>query len=383
MGGVRLPGRPALPALTRRAPLPDNRCAVSAALPALDPFCTSSYLALRWVAMPGRSWIPGVAPEWPRVADGGGVVVGGEPGGVLDALRELTAAAVAGRRAALLLSAGIDSAILAALLGPGTRAYTLRFDAEGAEDESSGAAEFARRLGLDHRILTVGFDDYRAHAPALMRHKRAPLHAVEVALHVAAQQARADGFDTLVVGNGADSTFGGLDKLLSRDWTFPEFVRRYTFLDPARALREPADVGAVFEPYRRGADGVDVQGFLKVVHGLGIVQAFENAIGAAGLETVAPYEGLRLAGPLDIARIRGGESKYVLRAVFQTLFPGLGIPPKIAFARPMDRWLAGWAGPSRPELWPLDRIEASGAPLTGEQRWLLWCLERLLDGLGA
>ena len=56
-----------------------------------------------------------------------------------------------------------------------------------------------------------------------------------------------------------------------------------------------------------------MQGFLKVVHGLGIIQMFDNAIEMAGCTTIAPYEDLTLGIPLDIQRIRSGNTKYILR----------------------------------------------------------------------
>ena len=338
-----------------------------------DSFCMSSYLALRWVAEPQRSWCPGWQPAFPGACEQEALTVPDEPARIHEALAELTAQAVAGKRAALLLSAGIDSAILAALLGEGTRSYTIRFIAEGAGDESVRAAEFARAKGLEHSVIDVTWDDYLALMPDLMRYKKAPLHPVEIGLYKAGLVARDDGFEALVVGNGADSTFGGLDKLLSRDWSFDAFVERYTFLDPKRALRHPVDTRHIYEPYRLGEAGIDVQGFLKVVHGLGIIQAFENGIGAAGLATVAPYEGMKLGVPLDLARIRAGESKYLLRRVFRDLFPDHDVPEKIPFARPMSQWMADWSGPSRPEFLAPD------PELSGEQRWLLFCLESFLD----
>jgi hypothetical protein len=199
---------------------------------------------------------------------------------------------------------------------------------------------------------------------------------VEVGLYLAARRAVADGISTLIIGNGADSTFGGLDKLLSRDWTPEQFVARYTFLDPRCALRAAADLWAVFAPYAHG-DRFDTAGFLKVVHGTGIIQAFDNALQAGGCRTVEPYERLCLDRPLDLARIRGGESKYLLRSVFARLYPGLELPGKIPFARPMDAWLADWPGPRRPEFRP----DLNVASLSGEQRWLLYCLERFLERL--
>jgi hypothetical protein len=182
-----------------------------------------------------------------------------------------------------------------------------------------------------------------------------------------------------VLGNGADSTFGGLDRLLSREWTFDAFVERYTFVDPAAALRAPRSVRPVFEHYRRGDDGIDVVEFLKVVHGRGIVQAFANAVGAAQVHSVEPYETLTLAAPLDLARIRAGESKYLLREVFRRLYPGWDLPPKIAFARPLGVWLRDWPGPTRPEFIAALDMQRFG----GEQKWLLYCLDRFLQLIDA
>jgi asparagine synthetase B (glutamine-hydrolysing) len=336
-----------------------------------NPKALSEYLALRWLARPETAWVGAYRPDRSTITPTAQIPVA-TADDVIDALSERLRDLPAGATG-LLLSGGIDSAILARLLPRGLPAYTIRFDAPGAIDESRGAAAFAAAAGLDHHIVTVGWQDYMTATDVLMMRKRAPLHPVEIGLYKAALRANADGLTTLVVGNGADSTFGGLDRLLSRDWTFDAFVERYTFLEPARVLADPADVCAVFEAWRR-ADRFDTAGFLKTVHGEGVTQAFLNAVNAAGCEMRAPYEDLVLQGPLDLVRIRAGNSKYVLREAFARLYGSMPAPEKIAFARPLDVWLADWAGPTRPEFRP----DVDMAALTGEQRWLVWCLERFL-----
>lgn len=335
--------------------------------------CTSSYLALRYVVGADDEWIPGVGPRLPRAESGGRRRVR-DAEDTLAALRDIVDADSDDESVGILLSSGIDSAIIAALLPRGARAYTIRFDARGAVDESIAARQFADRLGLRHTIVTVTWDDCLNSMDALMRRKRSPLHPVEPALFLATRAAAADGVRTLEVGNGADTTFGGLDKLLSRDWAFDEFVGRYTFLEPAAVLHEAVSMRQAFEPYRRG-DGIDVSGFLKTVHGLGVVQMFENAVAAGGCDIVAPFEDLTLDAPLDLERIRSGESKYILREVFAHLFPGMELPPKIAFARPMDAWMADWTGPRRAEF----RDDIAIQSFSGEQKWQLYCLERFLN----
>jgi asparagine synthetase B (glutamine-hydrolysing) len=339
----------------------------------VDDFCMSSYLAFRYVVSPEASWVPGIAPTWPESHEK-------DPQGVssveqIDSFLKECLSGVVPSETGLLLSSGIDSAIIAAYLPVGVKTYTIRFCAHGAVDESDRAFRFAELCGHEHQVVDVFWDDFERYSDVLMNYKKAPLHAIEVGLYKAALAAQADGLNELIVGNGADSTFGGMDKLLSKDWTFDEFVHRYTFIDPDKILKSSVDMQFEYEKYRMG-DCVDVQSFLKTTHGVGIIQAFENAIHCAGCRVVAPFEDLFLDEPLDIPRIRSGESKYYLRQLFQQLFPQeKEVPEKIPFARPMDQWLGDWEGPSRGEF--RDDIDLSS--LTGDQKWLLYCLENFLN----
>ncbi len=342
----------------------------------VDRFCASAYLTFRYVPDASAEWIPGARPGVPELHAEEQIPVA-TADGIMDSLRRVIDHTQGEEQVGLLLSAGMDSAILAALMPPGTLVYTIRFDATGAIDESPQAAQYAQRWGHRHRVITVTWADYLGCMDRLMVRKRSPLHPVEPALATAARIAREDGITRFVLGIGADSTFGGLDKLLSRDWSYDAFRRRYTFLDPAIALTDPVDVEPVFHPYKRG-EGVDVLGFLKVVHGLGIVQAFENAFAAQGAQTLCPFEALRLDGPLDLERVRRGDSKYLLREVFRRLY-GADPVEKIPFARPMDVWLGSYGGPRHPDF----RRDFELEGLTGDQRWLIYCLDRfmsLVDG---
>ena len=58
-------------------------------------------------------------------------------------------------KTALLLSGGIDSAIIASLLKKNTPAYTIRFVADNAVDESKIASIYANEYKLDHKIITI------------------------------------------------------------------------------------------------------------------------------------------------------------------------------------------------------------------------------------
>jgi hypothetical protein len=51
------------------------------------------------------------------------------------------------------------------------------------------------------------------------------------------------------------------------------------------------------------------------------------------------------------------------------------VAEKIPFARPMDQWLAGWEGSTRPEF----RGDVAWGEFTGDQKWLLYNLDAFLN----
>ncbi|HML34228.1 asparagine synthase C-terminal domain-containing protein [Sporomusa sphaeroides] len=334
-------------------------------------FCMSSYLAFRYVANPVYSWKSGISPKFPEVTSGDQVPIKNKEdiaNFLFDYIKEHVDSSTG-----ILLSGGIDSAILASFLPEGTKAYTIRFIADGAIDESTAASLYATAYKLDHRIIDVHWSDYQEYTPLLMANKKSPLHAVEVGLYKAALAARKDNVNKLLIGNGADSTFGGMDKLLSRDWTFNEFMQRYTFVLPETVLKHPVSMKQIYSPFKTG-EAIDYISFLKTVHGIGIIQAFDNALSSAGCNSLEPYECMKLAFSLDLAKIRSGSSKYMLREVFLERYLNLDVPEKIPFARPMDVWLKDWRGTIRPEFanFNIDH-------LTGDQKWLVYCLEKFLN----
>jgi hypothetical protein len=257
---------------------------------------------------------------------------------------------------------------------PGAKAYSIRFDAKGAIDETIYAKKYADYYGLDFHIVTVSWDDYEKFAPPLIKHKCSGLHAVEVALYKAALTARDHNIKKLYCGNGADSTFGGMDKLLSQDWSYEAFMKRYIFIEPGDLLKDPCLVDFIFKPYVK-QEKYDYISFLKEVHGIGIIQAFNNALGLAGVNALEPYEDLVLDVALDLGRIRTGEPKYMLRELFYQKYPGLPLPEKIPFARPMEVWISDWEVPKRKEFL------TEHCDFDGEQKWLIYCLDLLLDML--
>ena len=105
--------------------------------------------------------------------------------------------------------------------------------------------------------------------------------------------------------------------------------------------------------------------------------SYDNAFAAAGMGYADPYASLAMAEPLDLARVRAGESKYLVRELFVRRLPGVPLPEKNPMPRPVEAWFSDWDGPRRPEF----REDIDMASMTGNQRWQLWCLERFLNML--
>lgn len=277
-------------------------------------------------------------------------------------------------RSAVFLSGGMDSAILASYMPKGTRAYTARCVGTGTVDETQRAAEYCKAYGLEHVIVDVTWEDYLQAMEELANHDGCPIVPNEPQAYLMAKRARADGADCIVYGDCADTEFGGMTKLLSKDWKFDDFVERFTFLDPKRVLKNPADISEIYEPYRKGKDDIDFISFIAGPYAVSAAGALTNAIHAVGLDFVDPYEHCCLGEPLDLARVRSGDSKYLIRELFRMRYPNMQVPEKLPMSRPADSWMKDWEGPHREEF-----IQNCVEGLTGEQKLLLFSLERFLD----
>lgn len=281
------------------------------------------------------------------------------------------------KKVAMALSGGIDSAILAKYMPKGSTVYTFQCKVPGIEvtNEVPKAGEYAKECGLNQKVVEIYWEDFEKYAPILMKHKGAPIHSIEVQIYKAALQAKADGFDTLVFGESSDVNYGGMDGLLSRNYTEEQFVERYEYADPLKILKNGVEI---VEPVREFVDKetglVDVHDFNRCFFFKEGLASYTNACDCAGIDLVAPFSKTWMAEPLDLDRVRKGENKYFVREVFASLYPVFEIPRKTPMPRPMNEWLRDWEGPKRPEF-----IEGSQKDMTGDQKWLIWVLEKWLD----
>lgn len=273
----------------------------------------------------------------------------------------------------MMLSGGIDSAILASYMPKGSKAYTLKAIAPNAIDETQRAKKYADYHDLEHEIVEIYWEDYEKYSEALMRHKGAPIHSIEVQIYKAALQAKRDGLTKLVYGESADALYGGLDGLLSEERTLEDMLNRYTYVMPPSVL---TDYKVILDPYMEYLDGkhVDVHKFISKFFFEESVASYINACSLADIEFVAPYVNTEFVGELDLDKIRNGNSKYIIRDLFKEKYPDFEVVEKIPMPRPMGEWLKDWTGPERPEF-----IKRDYSQLKPDQKWLVYILERFLE----
>jgi len=336
-------------------------------------YCTSSFLMYRTIADEKRCFSEKHRPHYYQHK--GKVYPVHDSVEAEKILRMRVEEICTGKKTAIALSGGIDSAILAKFMPKGSVAYTFKCVIPGIEvtDETQVAKSYAQECGLEHCVVEIYWEDLMEYADMLMLRKGMPIHSIEVQIYKAAQRARTDGFEALLFGESCDVHYGGMDKLLSRDWSVGEFVERYSFVKPYAALKKPR---IVMEPILQNEeDGMvnvfEFQRGFAHKEGMG---SYLNACEAAGISFEAPYADTRLAVNLDLDRIRNGESKYLVRELFKRLYPNHAIPPKIPMPRPMNEWMGKWPGPVRDEF-----IPKCVEHMTGDQKWLLWASERFLN----
>lgn len=110
-----------------------------------------------------------------------------------------------------LLSGGIDSAALAALLTEATgriHTFTIGF-AQNTHDESAQARLTARHLASHHHELTFSENDFDL-LPHVVRHLEEPqCSATSVPIYLLYRACREAGFKVILTGEGADELLGG------------------------------------------------------------------------------------------------------------------------------------------------------------------------------
>lgn len=336
-------------------------------------FCMSSYLAFRYIEREDMDFYEGLHHENIPLPDQNKLTYV-HTAEEIDITIQHVFDSLKNEKLGICLSGGMDSAILASYMR-GCDAYTFRFlDGNYQKEELARAEYYAQYYGLNLHYVDINWETVEKYLPIVMRAKNAPVHSIEPQLYQAALQAKADGVTRLIVGESSDLIFGGMDQLLSKDWTIEDFQQRYTFLDPTLVLKEPVDMSYLYEHYRQG-EKINFLQFMDDVFSRESSSSYYNAFAAAQIPYTDPYALLRMADSLDLQRIRNGEPKYLIRELMQMKYPEIPVPNKIPMPRPVDAYFKDWQGPTRPEF----RRDIDMSRFTGNQKWQMYCLEQFLN----
>jgi len=250
----------------------------------------------------------------------------------VDEIREAIATQVAGLdRPAILLSGGMDSAVIAPFLPRGTLAYTLYHPALKV-NELDLARSYCERFGLVHVPVAVDGDDYLSVVDRLMISKRMPLSPAEPLFHIAARRAVADGHATILTAGGVDGRHGGFQRLRQfiAPADFASLWQKY-YLPPSRVLRVFTDIGHVLRDYVVTHDGERVIDANRFMVEVGTERfAYDNAISAAGGTHLSPFS--KFATEFDLQR-NAVEPKYLIQDLYRQIY-GVNPPKKLGMQKP-------------------------------------------------
>lgn len=336
-------------------------------------YCMSHYLAFRYIADENMNFYEGLKHEVYKGHSKDEITKVKTIEDMDKIIRQKIKEFFIPNKTAILLSGGIDSAILASYLPKETKAYTFHCVADGAIDETKQAKKYCDIYGLEQEIIDMNWSDFEALTPEILKADGVPFHSIEVQLLKAAKYAKSQGIERFIIGESADLIFGGMDKLIGKDWNFEDFYNRYNFVEPAKALKNPISVKDVYEKYRLANEKIDYLKFMDEVFSIESSTSYMHAFKIAGIEYLDPYSYMQMADSLDLNRVRNGEPKYMVRELFAKRYPTLEIPNKIPMPRATTQWLKNYKV-SRPEFIPNCTEE-----MTGDQKWLCWCLEQFLN----
>ena len=113
----------------------------------------------------------------------------------------------------ILLSGGLDSAVIAALAQAEAavplKAFTIGFVGAHEEDEIADAAETAALLGLDHHVRRIGLSDFLHTLETCVRIVEEPLATTSVVPMYFLSEMAASHVKVVLSGQGADEPLGG------------------------------------------------------------------------------------------------------------------------------------------------------------------------------
>ena len=167
----------------------------------------------------------------------------------------------------ILLSGGIDSAVIASLAKKHykgkLKAFTIGFEGDFEEDEIADAKETAELLGLEHHIKKITFTDFLRLIKECSRIVEEPLATTSMIPMYYLAQLASEKVKVVLTGQGADEPLGGYTRYKS------EIIRRRIPASFRKTVKPIVQlVGSKNEQLLRGANSIgisdEIERFLSV-----------------------------------------------------------------------------------------------------------------------
>lgn len=210
----------------------------------------------------------------------------------------------------LTLSGGVDSSLLCSMIKKHFPKVTIKTYSVGFvnEDEFQYSRMVVEELETDHTEIVLGKEDYVGKDSllvSLIKNKGAPLHPNEIALAIAEKQAKLDGCEIVVCGEGADDIFGGYGQILRMYLNITDPSKfACTFMNNYRYFSNETRVSLINPKYLvndvpliencfNNSHIVDIRNivfnFIQKIHTPGLILRGMNAMNYSNFESGFPF----------------------------------------------------------------------------------------------
>ena len=273
---------------------------------------------------------------------------------------------------AILLSGGMDSALVASYVPEGTLAYTFNYGYNFATEEYNRAVDFAKKNNLTLKNVDITWASIKDSIDLLIKNRKAPISTIEPQIYLACEYAKRDGVTCLLHGGDSDVVFGGLSKILSKDWKKEEFIEFYSFSNPVDYLVNPdLSYRDLFNTFEDDKGYINCKKFIDVINETETSIAFENSFNASNMKWIDPFS--KLFCDYDINLIRK-KPKYIVQDLFYERY-GFYPHEKNPMPRPVDFY-------EELNVYPKSdffRKDIDFTKLNGQQKWMIFCADKYLE----
>jgi asparagine synthase (glutamine-hydrolysing) len=237
----------------------------------------------------------------------------------------------------VLLSGGLDSAIIAGLAGQADT-WTVGFDCDNEFDWSRIAAQ---KFGTRHHEILIDPDEFLETAAQLILARQEPLSVPNEVLIYKMSLSIHPKNRVILSGEGSDELFFGYDRIFSwamnHRWDIYEFDKYYSY----GAHKDFEILEDILTPVSQcNENSVKVGLFFQRYHLHGLLRRLDNSTMMCSVEARVPFvdhrlvECLHMVTPFD--KICNGVAKAPLKKIFRNLVPSEIIcRPKIGFPVPL------------------------------------------------